>query len=118
GTLRSFSASSVAAGEVYGFAKDWGGFNKPHALDVDSSGKVYVLDTDNNRVQVFDADGNFITQWGSLGSSPGQFNAPQGISVRESSGNVYVYVVDTGNNRVEKFTLTGVDILLLGLKWS
>jgi NHL repeat/6-bladed beta-propeller len=115
-TQRSFAASSIAAGELYRFVKDWGGFSSPHALDVDSSGNVYVVDTNNNLVKVFNANGTFIRQWGGAGSTNGKFNSPQGISVQKSSGNVYV--VDTGNNRVQKFSPAGTFLLSWGGKGS
>ena len=56
----------------------------------------------NHRVQKFTSDGTFLTQWGSGGSGPGQFDWPRGIAV-DGSGNVYV--ADTCNHRVQKFTV-------------
>lgn len=40
-----------------------GEFDLPHAIDVDSAGRVYVADRSNARVQVFDATGRFLAQW-------------------------------------------------------
>ena len=40
-----------------------GEFNIPHALTLDRAGHVYVADRENDRVQVFDGNGSFITQW-------------------------------------------------------
>lgn len=40
-----------------------GEFNIPHGIDLDASGNVYVADRENNRIQKFDALGNYITQW-------------------------------------------------------
>ena len=71
---------------------------------MDSSGNVYVADTDNNRIQKFSSSGVFLAKWGSSGSGDGQFNNPWGIAV-DSSGNVYV--ADTGNNRIQKFSSSG-----------
>ena len=71
---------------------------------MDASGNVYVADTGNGRVQKFTSDGTFLTQWGSGGSEPGQFDYPQGIAV-DGRGNVYV--ADTWNHRVQKFTSDG-----------
>ena len=38
-------------------------FNIPHAIDLDNAGNVYVADRENNRIQKFDGNGNFITLW-------------------------------------------------------
>ncbi len=40
-----------------------GEFNTPHGIDLDGNGNVYVADRENNRIQKFDALGNFIFQW-------------------------------------------------------
>ena len=50
-----------------------GQFNGPNGVATDSSGNVYVADTDNNRIQKFDSNGNFITKWGFDGDGDGQF---------------------------------------------
>lgn len=45
------------------FGNKQGEFNTPHGIDLDKNGNVYVADRENNRIQKFDADGNFITTW-------------------------------------------------------
>lgn len=40
-----------------------GEFNIPHGLDLDKNGNVYIADRENNRIQKFDAEGNFIKVW-------------------------------------------------------
>jgi DNA-binding beta-propeller fold protein YncE len=67
---------------------------------VDGQGDVYVSDTGNQRVQKFDREGNFITQWGGYGNGTGQFNFPYGITV-DARGSVFV--VDSANTRVQQF---------------
>lgn len=81
-----------------------GQFDRPIGIAMDASGRVYVADTLNHRVQVFNGDGAFSHKWGSLGNSDGQFNFPSGIAVDES-GNVYV--ADTMNLRVQVFSASG-----------
>ena len=63
-------------------------------------GNVYVADTTNNRIQKFDSNGNYITQWGTLGSSDGQFTNPYGVAAGPFCN---VYVADTTNNRIQEF---------------
>jgi DNA-binding beta-propeller fold protein YncE len=67
---------------------------------VDDKGRVYVTDTGNKRIAVFDADGNFLTDFGSAGFDPGQFDEPVGVAIdREGT----VYVADTWNKRIQTF---------------
>ncbi len=51
------------------FLKTWGGeganpgqFKQPHAIVADAKGQLYVADRSNQRIQVFDADGNFVRE--------------------------------------------------------
>jgi DNA-binding beta-propeller fold protein YncE len=60
---------------------------------------VYIVDSQNERIQKFDSDGNFITKWGSEGYGDGQFWLPHDIAI-DSSDNVYV--VDSGNVHEKK----------------
>ncbi|NLX49483.1 MAG: hypothetical protein GXY82_06365 [Methanospirillum sp.] len=61
------SVSTVMAVEPCPFVLKWGisgsgdgEFNYPSGIAVDGAGNVYVADTDNNRIQVFDAEGTFL----------------------------------------------------------
>jgi sugar lactone lactonase YvrE len=62
---------------------------------------VYITDTGNKRVVVFDGNGNFISEFGSYGMDSGQFDEPVGIAVAK---NGEVYVADTWNQRIQVFT--------------
>jgi DNA-binding beta-propeller fold protein YncE len=48
-----------------------GEFGLPHNLVVDTQGRVYVTDRDNQRIQVFDANGKFLTEWSGTGGVSG-----------------------------------------------
>jgi DNA-binding beta-propeller fold protein YncE len=48
-----------------------GDFQVPHSIAVDSKGWVYVSDRENNRIQIFDANGKFLKQWTHLGATQG-----------------------------------------------
>jgi DNA-binding beta-propeller fold protein YncE len=74
----------------------WG----PRGIAVDSQGHVLVADTGNKRIIVYDADGNFISQFGGEGSAPGQFDEPVGLAL-DAQGNLYV--ADTWNQRIQVF---------------
>ena len=88
-----------------------GQFQDPRGVAVDAAGNIYVADTGNHRVQVFDANGNYVTDWGRYGSGPGEFNEPWGIAV-DGLGNVYV--ADTWNYRVQKFDKSGKFLTMWG----
>ncbi len=75
-------------------------FFGPRDIAIDAQGRLLVTDTGNKRVQVFDANGNFVGQFGSEGSGPGQFNEPVGLAI-DAQGNIYV--ADTWNKRVQVF---------------
>jgi uncharacterized protein (TIGR03663 family) len=74
----------------------WG----PRGIAIDSFGHVLVADTGNKRIVVFDKDGNYITEFGTAGFDPGQFDEPVGVAVAPSGT---VYVTDTWNQRVQAF---------------
>ncbi len=89
-----------------------GQFNEPWGAALSDSGLLFVADTWNHRVQVFDLEGQFLTKWGQFGQQdhtpPGQpvrFFGPRGIDVLPNGD---VVVVDTGNKRLLQFSQEGV----------
>lgn len=52
-----------------------GEFLVPHALAMDSRGRVFVADRDNNRIQIFDQEGVFLEEWRQFGRAGGLFIA-------------------------------------------
>jgi predicted membrane-bound mannosyltransferase/sugar lactone lactonase YvrE len=77
-----------------------GSFWGPRGIAVDSEGRVFVADTGNKRIVVFDADGNYLTEFGTAGLDPGQFDEPVGVAIANDGT---VYVTDTWNQRVQAF---------------
>jgi sugar lactone lactonase YvrE len=81
------------------FIKTWGKkgsgpgeFDTPHALAMDSRGRLFVGDRNNNRVQIFDQNGTYIDQWG-------QFSRPSGVYIDR---NDIIYVADSESESVSK----------------
>lgn len=75
------------------------GFSQPTGVAVsDTRNEVYVCDTGNNRILVYDGNGQYLTQFGSLGSEALQFSAPSAIFVDVTG---YLLIADTNNNRVQ-----------------
>src|SRR5262249_25751596 len=103
----------------------------PWGVAIDSStGLVYVADTGNHRIQVFDTSGKFLGKWGSkcdigngsgcntkapgaVSPADGQFLSPLGISVNSRSH--MVYVADTENNRIQAYNKNGIFLFKWGL---
>lgn len=76
----------------------------PVDIAVADDGSVYVTTQGAGAIKKFDANGKFVTQWGSFGSDPGKFNLATGIAA-DSQGNVYV--CDFTNLRIQKFDSAG-----------
>ncbi|HEX5807199.1 MAG TPA: NHL repeat-containing protein, partial [Anaerolineales bacterium] len=74
----------------------WG----PRGVAVDRQGHVFVADTGNKRIVVFDEDGNYLTEFGTPGLDAGQFDEPVGVAVAEDGT---VFVTDTWNQRIQSF---------------
>jgi len=68
-----------------------GEFIQPHALALDSQGRLFVGDRSNNRIQIMTTDGKFITEWK-------QFSRPSGIAIDK---NDMIYVADSESGSVE-----------------
>jgi DNA-binding beta-propeller fold protein YncE len=90
---------------------DPGTFSLPEGVAVDRDGNVYVTDTFNNRVQIFDADGKFISTFGKNGDGPGNLERPKGIAV-DCDG--HIWVVDAAQNLVKVFDQQGRLLIYFG----
>jgi DNA-binding beta-propeller fold protein YncE len=88
-----------------------GQFSVPTNVAVDGDGNLYVADTYNNRVEIFDADGNFIREFGKAGDRPGTFARPKGIAI-DADG--HVWVADAVQDRVQCFTPEGDLLIWMG----
>jgi tripartite motif-containing protein 71 len=105
--------------EQYVFVTKWGTgddgpgeFDRPHDIDFNpSEDKLYAVDRDNNRVQVFDKNGTYLYEWGSDGEGEGEFHVPYGVDV-DSDGNVWI--ADRGNHRIQKFDPEGGFLMKVG----
>lgn len=80
----------------------------PTYLSLDAEGNLYVADTMNSRVSVFDPEGEFLRVIGERGDGYGQFDKPKGTAF-DSLGNLYV--TDSSWSNVQIFNPEG-DVLL------
>jgi DNA-binding beta-propeller fold protein YncE len=130
--LLGSTSAFAARGHVYGGAfggkgSGNGQFEGPEGVAVnESTGRVYIADRANNRVEYFSSTGVYEGQFNGSGTLPGegiaagygkqpgeeetgQFSDPQEIAVDNSQGPSTgdVYVTDSGHNVVDKFTASG-----------
>jgi hypothetical protein len=82
-----------------------GEFDGPFDVAIGRAGEVLVTDTLNDRVQVFDRDGNFLQQFGTSGTGDGQFNGPFGIAANDQGD---VWVSDASRGDIQHFYLSPV----------
>jgi DNA-binding beta-propeller fold protein YncE len=91
---------------------DPGQFQYPSFVAVAPDGRVYVTDTLNFRIQVFDPEGAVVTAFGGIGEQGlGQFAKAKGISF-DAFGNVYV--VDGQTSIVEMFNPDHQPLMFFG----
>jgi len=63
-----FSADGKLLGEFGHRGNGSGEFQLPHSVVIDRQGRIYVADRDNQRVEVFDSSGKFLTEWDHVGA--------------------------------------------------
>ena len=82
-----------------------GGFFHPQAIALDDKDNIYVSDTGNHRIRVFNPAGKVLNKFGIQGARLGEFNNPAGLTM-DVAGNLLV--VDEKNYRVQIFSARGV----------
>ena len=80
--VKAWGKKGSAAGEI----------DIPHALAMDSRGRLFLGDRQNNRIQIFDQAGNYLDQWL-------QFSRPSGVFIDK---NDMIYVADSESESVSK----------------
>ena len=88
-----------------------GDFARPSGLAVDADGNLYVADTLNDRIEIFDADGKFISAFGKNGDGPGYFARPKGVAI---DGDGHIWVADGMQDRVQVFNQEARLLISLG----
>jgi DNA-binding beta-propeller fold protein YncE len=94
-----------STGPAYPYKGRWGAYGTepgrlayPRAIASDAQGNVYVTNTGNDRVDVYDRGGALIRSIGSSGRASGQFNTPMGVAADPSGIRA---VTDSVNGRVQ-----------------
>ena len=80
-------------------------FNEPVGVGVHpKTGKIYVTEFRNNRVQILNSDLTYSARFGRSGSEQGELSRPYGVGFDEDGK---VYVSERGNCRIQVFSETG-----------
>jgi DNA-binding beta-propeller fold protein YncE len=79
-------------------------FLAPSGVAVDSTGKIYVTDSNNRRVQILSTDGAFLGFWGTTGSTISQFAVPGAIAI-DAVDRLYVGFDEFSG--IQKYTTAG-----------
>ncbi len=112
GLLLRFDGRGQAAGSVGVSNPPDDGFEyflRPQGVAVAADGRVFVADTANKRVQVFDADLKYLTTLGgATGPGSGGLREPRGLSVAADGR---LYVADTYHHRIQVFEPATADWL-------
>jgi len=90
-------------------------FNVPSCLEV-SDKEIFVLDTMNHRIQVFNLDGHFLRSIGQRGKGPGEFNSPEGLFIDKERN--LIFIADTRNLRLQVLELSGREKTNLKLNFA
>jgi DNA-binding beta-propeller fold protein YncE len=96
------------------FVLEWGGFgsgdgqfNSPFGIGVDQSSNVFVVDTNNHRVQKFDNNGTFLTKWGHESAEWIRlFRLPSDVAI-DSKGAIYVSDFGATTSHLRKLDPSG-----------
>lgn len=90
-------------------------FSHPAGMAVDSNGFLWAIDENNNRIEKFGENGQYVTKFGSLGTASGKFTRPTDIAFAPSGK---FWVTDSNNNRVQEFNASHVYLTQFGTAGS
>ena len=114
-SIQKFTMEGEFLAIVGSEGKDELQFDNPAGVCVHPNGKIFVVDSDNHRIQVLNSDFSLSHIIGSddcfSGNKPGEFDRPSGIAY-DSQG--IIYITDTHNDRIQKFTPDGQFITHFG----
>ncbi len=84
---------------------DKGKFSHPVGIDISDKGKVFIADSGNHRIQVFDFKGNFLSMF-TIKTSTDK-HSPDPVDIIVSGLKDYLYVSDNENHKIKVFRQNG-----------
>ena len=106
------SVATYTYASVFGsWGHESGELSGERGIAIDSSGNLWVADTNNNRVEKFSPEGKALLMLGKEGTGAGEFKEPRAIAI-DSKGDIWVS--DFSNHRVQEFSSSGVFIRMFG----
>ena len=113
-----------------GYGTGPGEFNRPRGLVLQegqdpSASRLFVCDSWNHRLQVFDGDGQWLRMFGTVGSGEGQFDVPSDVTIvpllgslgdegTASSQRMLLAVADRWNSRIQVLDTSGRFVAVVG----
>ncbi|OQW93914.1 MAG: hypothetical protein BWK79_08640, partial [Beggiatoa sp. IS2] len=120
GTITTVAGDGVAGYSGDGTSATSARLNKPQGVAINSSGNLYIADTDNHRIRKVDTSGTITTVAGDgvagysgdgAPATSARLNKPQGVAI-DSNGNLYI--ADVGNQRIRKVDTSGTITTIAG----
>ena len=112
--IQKFTPDGEFICQIAGRGEEIGQFLRPQGLAIDTQDRLWVADSCNHRVQVFDAKAEppkFLFTFGEAGAEIGQFSYPYNILLGSDG---FVYITEYGNHRIQKFTTEGKSLGVWG----
>lgn len=90
--------------QIGGRGSESGKFTWPRGISVGPDNLIVVADSSNHRVQVFDANGTYLSEFGTYGNADGEFDCLAGVAINRIGQFI---IADRYNHRIQVFDPSG-----------
>lgn len=90
--------------QIGGRGSESGKFTWPRGISVGPDNQISVADSSNHRVQVFDANGTYLSEFGTYGNADGEFDCLAGVAINRIGQYI---IADRYNHRIQVFDPAG-----------
>jgi DNA-binding beta-propeller fold protein YncE len=109
--VAKFTRDGAFVSEWGGLGREPGQFQRPQGIACDERGRLWVADSCNHRLQVFDAEGTLLMVVGESGEGRGQMRYPYDVAAGPGGRMI---VAEYGNNRLQIFSSEGRSLGIVG----